>query len=225
VILLTPGLRATIPCLAESTPKFFYQLTKIQPLRKVPALGGDLMKTGFVKSLAVGTVGLIALVGLVTIGGREAIGQIRAALVKNVDEPGRTPYKTISGVLPGSGCFSGDCTNFAGNSQAAQWDLPAVPAGKRLVVEMVSGGLTEGSTRTIQVELRNGRGGIVFDNLKWIFSGPYSLGSAFSSSVFSEQLFTTFEPGETPTFRVSALPNLGGYFVIKLEGYLIDATN
>ena len=183
------------------------------------------MKTGFVKKLAVGTVGLIALLGLVTIGGREAIAQIRAALVKNVDEPGRTPYKTISGILPGSGCFSGDCANFTGSSQVAQWDLPPVPAGKRLVVEMVSGGLTDGTSRTILVELRNGKGGIIYDNLKWLFGGPYGLGTSFNSTVFSQKLFATFEPGEVPTFRVSATPNLGGYFVIKLEGYLIDATN
>lgn len=136
--------------------------------------------------------------------------------------PGYVPYSTFSGVLPGSGCFQGDCANYSGGTQVASFDLPTVPEGKRLIVVSSSGGLTDGSTRNIQIELRNNDGFIVYDGLKWIFSGPYGLGTAFNSSVYSEQLYATFEPGEVPKVRVSATPNLGGYFTLVFHGYLVD---
>jgi hypothetical protein len=161
------------------------------------------------------------------LGGREAIAQIRAALVKNVDEPGRTPYITTSAFLPNAGgCFSGSCANYVDGTTFAIFDLPPVPAGKRWIVTQIAGGFVNGNGRHTLIEVRNGRSGIVFDNLKWIFSGPFGVGSNFSSSVFSEQLFATFEPNEVPTLRVSTnSANLTGYSVITLEGYLIDATN
>jgi hypothetical protein len=162
---------------------------------------------------------------LFTWGGREAAAQIRAALVKNVDEPGRTPYQTTSGVV-GGGCFTGSCANISGDANAVMFDLPPIPAGKRWVVNMASGGFTEGTGRVTQIELRDGRGFIVFDNLKWIFSGPYGLGTVFNSVNFSEQLFVTFDPGETPTVRVStSTPSVANYFVLTFSGYLIDAAN
>lgn len=52
---------------------------------------------------------------------------IRAALVKNVDEPGRVPYQSWSDSLQ---CGAGGC---------ALSGFPAVPAGKRLVITYVNG--------------------------------------------------------------------------------------
>jgi hypothetical protein len=162
---------------------------------------------------------------LFTWGGREAAAQIRAALVKNVDQPGRTPYQMLSGVV-GGGCFRGSCLNITSSPDSVMYDLPPIPAGKRWVVNMASGGFIDATGRVTQIELRNGRGAVVFDSLKWIFSGPYGTGTVFSSVNFSEQLFTTFEPGETPTVRVSAsTPTVGSYFVLSFDGYLIDASN
>lgn len=78
------------------------------------------------------SVTVLALSGLTLIGvfsAREAIAQIRAALVKNVDEPGLVPFSqsfTIS-------------TNACGCMNCCFPETPPVPAGKRLVITNVSG--------------------------------------------------------------------------------------
>jgi hypothetical protein len=105
----------------------------------------------------------------------------------------------------------------------ALFDLRPVPAGKRWVVQMASGGMANGYGRINNIELRNNRGSIIFDGLKWTFGGPFLDGISFGSAIFSANLFTTFGPGETPTVRVTASPNLSGYSVLIFTGYLIDA--
>ncbi len=166
----------------------------------------------------------MAVVAFVLSAAPDAHAQ-KAALVKNVDEPGRTPHETRSQFLPGAGgCFgTSDCANYTDGSSFAIFDLPAVPAGKRWVVVMANGGLVNANGRTTNIELRNNRNGIIFDGLKWIYGGPFSEGTSFGSGIFSANLFTVFGPGETPTVRVSASPSLSGYSVIVFQGYLIDA--
>ncbi len=60
-----------------------------------------------------------------------AVAQIRPAVVKNVDEPGRVPYVQFFSAVPGlsTGCGVNFCDFY----------LPAVPAGKRLVITDVYG--------------------------------------------------------------------------------------
>jgi hypothetical protein len=173
-----------------------------------------------------GLCSLMALFASVLPAGNEALAQVRPAYVKNVDEPGRTPLEMRTGILPGGGgCFTGPCANYVEGAQFAMFDLPAVPAGKRWVVLHASGGLTNGQSRTNNVELRNSRDALVFAGMKWTYGGPFANGTAFNSAVYSEELFAVFGPGEVPTVRVSALPNLSGYLVVVFTGYLIDATN
>jgi hypothetical protein len=107
------------------------------------------------------------------------------------------------------------------------FDLPAVPAGKRWVVQSASGGFTEGgSLAHLQIELGSPRPtGLVFDGDKWLFAGPFSGGTGFTSAIMATNLNVVFGPGETPFVRLSGLPNLPGYSVITFSGYLIDATN
>jgi hypothetical protein len=70
--------------------------------------------------------GLALLVALGHFGAKPLMAQIRAALVKNVDEPGRTPYQSTASC---SVDLIGECfANFA-----------TVPAGKRLIVQHLSG--------------------------------------------------------------------------------------
>ena len=139
--------------------------------------------------------------------------------------PGRTPWNTRSQFLPNAGgCYgTSDCFNYTDTSTSAIFDLRPVPAGKRWVVQMASGGLTNGYGRITSIELTNSRGGVVYDGSKWFFAGPYSPGPVSNAGIFSANLFTTFEPGETPSVRVIATPNLSGYSVIVFSGYLIDA--
>lgn len=147
------------------------------------------------------------------------------ALVKNVDEPGRTPWETRSQILPNAGgCYgSSDCFNYTETSGSATFDLRPVPAGKRWVVQMATGGLTGGQGRINGIELRSNRGGVIFDGAKWLYNGPFNAAVDFNSVTFSSNLFATFGPGETPTVRVTGSPNLSGYSVIVFSGYLIDA--
>src|ERR1022692_2551234 len=71
-----------------------------------------------------GTLALLAVLG--KFYAVPVLAQVRAALVKNIDERGRNPY------IQHLGCFSNgtqSCTAF----------FPTVPANKRLVIEHVDG--------------------------------------------------------------------------------------
>jgi hypothetical protein len=180
------------------------------------------MKSRFFSFLLAGVI----VFGVLAVSGTEASAQIRPALTKNVDERGRAPWETRSQILPGSGCYQvSDCFNYSEIGRSFTFDLKPVPAGKRLILESASGGFTNGSGGTIQIELSGPRTSIVFDGDKWIFGGPFFTGTAFDSLVFNANLHATFGPGETPKVRVSANPNALGYSVIVFNGYLIDATN
>src|SRR5215475_13967952 len=76
--------------------------------------------------LLIGATALVLLGTLGHFGARPLLAQIRAALVKNIDEQGRTPYQ------------SSQSCNTPGNTVCSA-DLTPVPAGKRLVIQHVSG--------------------------------------------------------------------------------------
>ena len=176
-------------------------------------------------SFLYGLVFLFAL-GLVgTFLAGDAAAQIRPAYTKNVDEPGRVPWETRSQFLPNAGgCWvPQDCYNYEDGSGYATFDLRPVPAGKRWIVQMATGGLVNGQGRITNIELRNTRGFLVFDGVKWTFGGPFSQGTSFDSVIFNAPLWAEFGPGETPTVRVTGDPSLSGYSVIVFTGYLIDA--
>ena len=185
------------------------------------------MTTGLRKFM----VGAAMLAGAFTIisalNPSDPLAQLRAALTKNVDEPGRTPWETRSQFLPGSGCFGvSDCYNGFSGSTFARFELRAVPAGKRWVVQTATGGFTNAIGRITQIQLVSPPfGGVVFDGLKWSFAGPFFAGTPFASAIFNANLFTTFGPGETPGVRIDGSPSLSGYFVVTFSGYLIDAAN
>ena len=181
-----------------------------------------------IRKTAVAAVLLLAVLAALTAVTRsEAIAQIRAALVKNVDEPGRTPWETRSQFLPNAGgCYgTSDCYNYSEGTSYALFDLRPVPAGKRWVVQSATGVLVNGTGRTNNIELGSPRGFLLFDGTKWAFAGPFNPGVSFGAAIFSTNLFATFGPGETPFVKVTATPSLSGYSVIVFSGYLIDATN
>src|ERR1700757_351238 len=74
-------------------------------------------------------VALAALSVLTHFFGKPVLASVRAALVQNVDEPGRNPYQETE--------FDLSCSN--GANPACNVDFAAVPAGKRLVVPHVNG--------------------------------------------------------------------------------------
>jgi len=174
---------------------------------------------------------LVAAAVLVAVGSALAVtptsvvAQIRAALVKNVDEPWRTPWETRTEFLPnGGGCYTpGDCFNYLDGSGFARFELRAVPAGKRWVVVSATGGLVNGDGRTQQIWLGTGTTAIVFDGVKWMYGGPFYPGTSFSMATFSSEVHATFGPGEVPVVRVFGSPSLVGYTSLVFKGYLIDA--
>ena len=85
---------------------------------------------------ALGLLFLATLAG--AFSGVRAIAQtaIRAVLVKNIDEPGRSPYQGYVGFSSISTNNDYFCTP---NGLSCSLYFPPVPAGKRLVVESLTG--------------------------------------------------------------------------------------
>jgi hypothetical protein len=84
------------------------------------------MKTTL-RTLSLMTAALAVTGILISIVGGKAIAQIRAALVKNVDEPGRAPYQQMIEFNSGAPACP--------LSQFCLLTFSPVPAGKRLIVE------------------------------------------------------------------------------------------
>ena len=83
-----------------------------------------------IKNIVWFAAGLAAVATVITIGTEtRALAQaVRAALVRNQDEPGRNPYSQ------NASCFSSGCS----------LTFPPVPAGQRLVVTFVNAGIAGG---------------------------------------------------------------------------------
>ena len=75
-----------------------------------------------------GALALLAVLG--KFYAKPVFAQVRAALVQNVDEPGRTPYQQELQVIGNSGCDTDFCT--------PGFTFAVVPANKRLVIKQVS---------------------------------------------------------------------------------------
>lgn len=132
------------------------------------------------------------------------IAQVRAALVKNVDEKGRAPYQQ-SGFV--------QCTN--GNSFCDLF-LPAVPANKRLVVEHVSANIFA------PVGL-NGTFLIVGGNTSSALPGRST--SAPTLLAVNETVLMYFEAGASPLYRVvPSVADGSASFSATITGYLVDLT-
>lgn len=145
-------------------------------------------------------------VGVFSVG--PAIAQtVRAALVSNVDDPGRIPYQIL-----GSCFFSGttDCHS----------NLPPVPARMRLVITQVSGYVQEnlpGGTFIAPV-LSGGKGRI---QIPVAFQGSASGLNYFSFN----QVDTMFvDAGQSPRveFFLGAIPSQNSGVEFTLTGYMLD---
>ena len=177
--------------------------------------------TLIVKSVSVVALALFISVGFLGVfTTNEAVAQVRPAIVKNVDEPGRTPYEVWAEFTKFSCSFN--CSNFIVFGDVILFDLAPVPAGKRWVIQHVSGRIptsAPGATVALQSQVI-----ISLQFVKWGFYGPFfpATGGA-GLSAFSADAFTTYGPGEVPHVNVFA-PSASNYFsFITFSGYLIDA--
>src|SRR5579871_4114317 len=136
--------------------------------------------------MAAGFAVLALVVGVFSAG--PAIAQaVRAALVLNVDDPGRIPY---------------DVRGFCSITHASDSDCPAgpkVPAGKRLVITHVSGvvrGSLPGGTPIIASIMNS----VSFDYLPVTYQGS-ALG--FNYFQFGQPVLVVYDAGSTPTVALS----------------------
>jgi hypothetical protein len=139
------------------------------------------------------------------------LAQIRAVLVKNIDERGRAPYMVQA-----------TCGAIA-NSKQCEADFAVVPANKRFVVEYVNG-LVSGAHGNFQGAFLNvpsaGQ-----SQLPLLAHFDVTDASGRDQYTISMPAVFYYEPGQTPfvvLVAVTAPGLLGGSFT--LSGYLVDLT-
>jgi len=154
--------------------------------------------------------GLAALAGIGSYTAKPLLAQIKAALVQNIDEPGRNPYLSTIGL---------QCTN----ASTCVQDFAPVPSGKRLVVTSITGNLYPASPGIVPILnlFKNGQqvgSGIAVPT--FIEAGTFS---SFNIVGVNAQFNAFFEPGETPLIYVVATSNFGlGGGSLTLSGYLVS---
>jgi hypothetical protein len=187
---------------------------------------GNAMKTNFRRFMNV------ALATAIALGAGFAVtpvsAQVRAAYVKNVDEPGRLPYQSMVSFIASAG--STYCRS-AANCQIA---FPVIPAGKRLIVESVSALVRFDLAPQTLMALTatpdwtsNSRDNILILPATWVSSGDSSGGFTYYSMQSTVRAY--FEPGATPYVKIFARggSQMDSLYLntLGLNGYLIDAAN
>jgi hypothetical protein len=156
-------------------------------------------------ALSILTVGLV---GLQFARPQQVIAQVKAALVRSVDEPARVPYF----VQARPACpFVNECLITG----------PIVPAGKRLRVTRLEGQIVNQSTSVIVFLSLND------DNLPLFMFQSFTFGQAFFGNgvSFNQEVDFYFEAGQTP---VLAVGTSGGSVSTDsrnrytIAGYLVD---
>jgi hypothetical protein len=140
---------------------------------------------------------------------KPVMAQVRAALVQNIDEPGRSPFSlTLS-------CNAGG-TNFCEGTSST-----AVPANKRFVVQNVNGTVNFFGSATVAI------GTVFVVNGSRFYLDPHFVGISFGQYIYAINMpvVAYFEAGQTPSIDIigSNTTNPPGATVF-LTGYLIDLT-
>jgi hypothetical protein len=138
---------------------------------------------------AIGFVTFMTVVGLWS--SPKLMAAIKAALVQNVDEPGRNPYSENKSTV--------DCIGFGTNNCNLQFS--PVPAGKRLVVTNVSGLIVVAggsSYRTVTLYSTIAR---FTQNLPVIFQGSLQQQEYY---VFNQAVVHYVEPGDRPSVDIDS---------------------
>ena len=126
--------------------------------------------------------------------------------VKNLDEKGRNPYQQ-SGA---TGCNGSGLCDFA---------FPAVPAGKRLVIEHVSANVNPNPGVGVNGTFLEGAGGFT------VFSLPGTSMATPELIAVNQTVLAYFDAGQTPFYRVAwSTSSNPGAFQVTISGYLVDLT-
>jgi hypothetical protein len=150
-----------------------------------------------------GTLSFLAFLG--NLYALPALAQARPAVVKNIDERGRTPYgQTASCSTPGSTV----CTAI----------FPVVPANKRVVIEHVSG-YVRTAANLLYLAVLDGNNPL----LHFIFFQVQGSDQSNNSIYIANQpTLTYFEAGQTPNFVVNLKSSAAITTQLTITGYLVD---
>jgi hypothetical protein len=165
---------------------------------------------------------VVAAVCVISIFGTgDALAQ-RAAITKNVDEPGRQPYEAYVEFGFPTGCIVG-CSNFFTGGNTVTFELPAIPTGKRFIIRHVSGVFpTTSLSEECMMSLQNSQ-----NKNKWAFYGPFYPFALSGTVRYSSDAFTTYGPGEAPHVylfvRDLDKSSPAASYSLIVGGYLIDA--
>jgi len=169
------------------------------------------------KTLLTVAAALFLLAGTAALTGTDALAQIRAALVRDVDEPARVPYEHV--VTP---------TRPFGNAYIAEF--PAVPAGKRLKLTKITGLIRFVDSANVGAFVSVNNPAPTADAPRLIV--PLSqFGAAYYGQVYSFSIDVDyiFNAGEAPRVEVGVAAGTGGLPVpvapaqaIRAHGYLVD---
>jgi len=175
-------------------------------------------------------VGLLALAGLYnSFNLPKVVAQtVRAALVKNIDEPARNPYQVYITALP---AVNGPC-----GSNFCEYALTPVPANKRLVITNVSMRIVPSASNITVQDVRlylccdvnfHITSSYTFPYIAALYPSDNLTVGGVSAYVINEQLHWYVEAGQTPriTFHTSG-GGLSGYEEerVLVSGYLVDLT-
>jgi hypothetical protein len=174
-----------------------------------------------IRALALTSVLVVVAGFFLSLVAERAVAQVRAALVKNIDEPGRMPYQRIETFLP----TAPECLN----PTICTLSFAAVPAGKRLVVEQMSM-LLFVSTGGKPTFLAFGDGFNPNVSNVEILEPDFTLSPVGASGADSWSINRSvrvyYGAGEIPRLKVRASDDFAPFFSnATLHGYLIDAAN
>jgi hypothetical protein len=184
--------------------------------------------TKILRALAV-MAGVLAAAGVVSsMIAEDAIAQIRAALVKNVDAPGRAPYQQMVTFAPG--VFGASCPG-AFPWTACVVTFPPVPPGKRLVVEHVTMMIHSFQPTFLTIGNQSSSDDVVDPVFSFdvaVIAPDFASGGNTTAGprwFIDRPIRVYFEAGDTPKLKVGSTGIGGGSGKASLHGYLIDATN
>jgi hypothetical protein len=141
-----------------------------------------------------------------------AIAQIRAALVRDIDERGRNPFQQ-----------TGQCSGFSDTCSIA---FTTVPANKRLVVEEVSSRSTVRSTvQILQSDLRNSQVGLLNNQPMYVIPQLQWSSGGTSQYVSNNRVVYYVEPGQTPVWNMITIGTGAILVDVTLTGYFVDLSN
>lgn len=166
------------------------------------------------RRLALGTFGIVGIGLVLVLHAGSAAAQTRAALTKNVDEPGRTPYQQ-------SQIFSPSACTFNSVLYFCRLAFPSIPNGKRLVLEHASIFVAEtDSGAPDSLRFLNAFNGTAL----WVQPAFTPRVNTPSHFFLERDVLVYYEGGEIPTVLLAVTAPLAAA-EMTVHGYLIDASN